>query len=348
MRRKSFSLIRFLVLTVALAILSGTLAATSFAQSKPATKIRLATSTAGLDFAPIWIAQRKGYFKEEGIDFEHILTTGGAVTMAALTNGDVQFVSTAASDVLVARSRGDRLVSLGIFPASLEFHIATTNKWLESRGLTKNQVAKMTVAQKIQGLKGTTIGAVTVGGAPAQVVRYLLRQNNIKPDASAACGLGSGSSRINALRQGLVDMIVGGIPDTEQPELEGWGLTYLRLGHEIEIFKDYPHESVHGMENYVKTNPESTRALLRAMARGNNLILDNPAESDDLLVKQFPKISPSVLKAVMSRSRSAFRRDLRATKSGWDNMQKVFVAVGLLKTELNTTEGEFWTNQYLP
>ena len=29
-------------------------------------------------------------------------------------------------------------------------------------------------------------------------------------------------------------------------------------------------------------------------------------------------------------------------------MQKVFVAVGLLKTELNTTEGEFWTNQYLP
>jgi NitT/TauT family transport system substrate-binding protein len=318
-------------------------------QAKPLTKIRLATSTAGLDFAPIWLAQRKGYFKEEGIDFEHILTTGGAVTMAALTNGDVQFVSTAASDVLVARSRGDRLVSLGIFPASLEFHIATTNKWLDSRGLTKNQVAKMTVAQKIQGLKGTTIGAVTVGGAPAQVVRYLLRQNNIKPDAEVRfAAVGSGSSRINALRQGLVDMIVGGIPDTEQPELEGWGLTYLRLGHEIEIFKDYPHESVHGMENYVKANPDSTRALLRAMARGNNLILDNPAESDDLLVKQFPKISPSVLKTVMSRSRSAFRRDLRATKSGWDNMQKVFVAVGLLKTDLNTTEGEFWTNQYLP
>src|SRR5574341_1422 len=73
------------------------------AQSKPLTKVRLATSTAGLDFAPIWIAQRKGYFKEEAIDFEHILTTGGAVTMAALLNGDVQFVSTAASDVLVAR-----------------------------------------------------------------------------------------------------------------------------------------------------------------------------------------------------------------------------------------------------
>jgi NitT/TauT family transport system substrate-binding protein len=321
----------------------------ALAQTKPLIKVRLATSTAGLDFAPIWIAQRKGFFKEEGIDFEHILTTGGAVTMAAIMNGDVQFVSTAASDVLVARARGDRLLSVGIFPASLEWHIATNNKWLESRGLNKSQVAKMTIAQKIQALKGATIGAATVGGAPAQVVRYLLRQNNLNPDTDVRfAAVGAGASRVNALKNGQVDMIVGGIPDTEQPELEGWGLTFIRLGHEIEIFKDYPHESVHALDSYIKANPAVTRALLRAIARGNNLIIDNPAESDNLLVKQFPKISPSVLKTVMSHSRSAFRRNLRMTKSGWDNMNKVLVAVGLLKSELNTAEGEFWTNQYLP
>ncbi|HEY1234030.1 MAG TPA: ABC transporter substrate-binding protein [Candidatus Binatia bacterium] len=319
------------------------------AQAKAPIKIRLATSTAGLDFAPIWIAQRKGYFKEDGIDFEHILTTGGAVTMAAVMNGDVQFVSTAASDVLVARARGDRMFSVGIFPASLEWHIATNNKWLESRGLAKNQIAKMTVAQKIQALKGTTIGAVTVGGAPAQVVRYLLRQNNLKPDSDVRfAAVGAGQARVNALKNGQVDMIVGGIPDTEQPELEGWGYTFIRLGSEIELFKDYPHESVHALDSYIKANPNATRALLRAIARGNNLIIDNPAESDDLLIKQFPKIDPSVLKTVMSHSRSTFRRNLRMTKSGWDNMHKVFVAVGLLKSELNTTEGEFWSNQYLP
>ena len=320
-----------------------------WAQAKTPVKVRLATSTAGLDFAPIWIAQRKGYFNEEGIDFEHILTTGGAVTMAAVMNGDVQFVSTAASDVLVARARGDRMFSVGIFPASLEWHIATNNKWLESRGLAKSQIAKMTVAQKIQALKGTTIGAVTVGGAPAQVVRYLLRQNNLKPDSDVRfAAVGAGQARVNALKNGQVDMIVGGIPDTEQPELEGWGYTFIRLGNEIDIFKDYPHESVHALDSYIKANPNATRALLRAIARGNNLIIDNPAESDDLLVKQFPKIDPSVLKTVMSHSRSTFRRNLRMTKSGWDNMNKVFVAVGLLKSDMNTTEGEFWSNQYLP
>ena len=345
-KRRTTSLL--LLLFAFLFVLGGGQTAVN-AQAKPPVKIRLATSTAGLDFAPIWIAQRKGYFKEEGVDFEHILTTGGAVAMAAIMNGDVHFVSTAASDVLVARSRGDRLLSVGIFPASLEWHIATSNKWLESRGLAKSQIAKMTVAQKIQALKGTTIGAVTVGGAPAQVVRYLLRQNNLKPDADVRfAAVGAGVARVNALKNGQVDMIVGGIPDTEQPELEGWGYTFIRLGNEIEIFKDYPHESVHALDNYVKANPDATRALLRAMARGNNLIIDNPGESDEILVKQFPKITPSVLKTVMSHSRSTFRRNLRMTKSGWDNMHKVFVAVGLLKSELNTAEGEFWTNQYLP
>ena len=207
----------------------------------------------------------------------------------------------------------------------------------------------MTVAQKIQALKGTTIGAATVGGAPAQVVRYLLKQNNLRPEADVRfAAVGAGSSRVNALKNGQVDMIVGGIPDTEQPELEGWGYTFIRLGHEIETFKDYPHESVHALEPYIKANPDATRALLRAMARGNNLIIENPSESDEILIKQFPKISPSVLKTVMNNSRSMFRRNMRMTKSGWDNMQKVFLSAGLLKAEMNTAEGEFWTNQYLP
>jgi len=318
------------------------------AQTKAPIKVRLATSTAGLDFAPIWIAQRKGFFKDEGIDFEHILTTGGAVTMAAIMNGDVQFVSTAASDVLVARSRGDRMFSVGIFPASLEWNIATSNKWLESRGLTKSQLAKMPIAQKISALKGAIIGAATVGGAPAQVVRYLLRQNNMKPDDARFAAVGAGQARVNALKNGQVDMIVGGIPDTEQPELEGWGYTLIRLGGEIEIFKDYPHESVHALDSYIKANPDATRALLRAIARGNNLILDSPAESDELLIKQFPKIAPAVLKTVMGHSRSTFRRNLRMTQSGWDNMHKVFLAAGLLKSEIGTAEGGFWSNQYLP
>src|ERR1043166_1339270 len=58
---------RMLLLFAVAFVVSG-IQTTANAQAKAPIKVRLATSTAGLDFAPIWIAQRKGYFKEEGID----------------------------------------------------------------------------------------------------------------------------------------------------------------------------------------------------------------------------------------------------------------------------------------
>ena len=156
--------------------------ATVFAQSERPVKIRIATSTSGLDFAPLMIAQTKGYFKKEGIEYEHVLTTGGAVTMAALTNGDVQFVANSASDVLLIRARGDQITALGAFPVSLGWNIAASNEWLKLKGLTKDKVKKMTVGEKVRAMKGATLGAATVGGAPAQVARYLFKLHGLKPD----------------------------------------------------------------------------------------------------------------------------------------------------------------------
>ena len=323
--------------------------ATVFAQSERPVKIRIATSTSGLDFAPLMIAQTKGYFKKEGIEYEHVLTTGGAVTMAALTNGDVQFVANSASDVLLIRARGDQITALGAFPVSLGWNIAASNEWLKLKGLTKDKVKKMTVEEKVRAMKGATLGAATVGGAPAQVARYLFKLHGLKPDEHGQIvAVGSGRARVAALKQGQVNMIVGGIPDTEQPELEGWGVTYIRIGGEIDVFRDYPHESINAMEGYIKKNPDTVRAVLRAVALGNNLVIDNAAESDEILFKHFQKIDPLVLKAVMEQARSRFRRNMRMTKSGWDNIQKVFLSAGILKSELGTSEGGFWTNNYLP
>jgi len=91
--------------------------ATVLAQSsrKPV-KVTIATSTSGMDFAAIWIADRKGYFKEEGIQFVHVLTRGGAPAIAALLNGDVDFAAVSGTDVVLVRSRGDKVIGLGSSP----------------------------------------------------------------------------------------------------------------------------------------------------------------------------------------------------------------------------------------
>lgn len=351
MERKIISPIRgiFLSLAVVGFFHGASNTATVFAQAKQPVKIRIGTSTAGLDFAPIWIAQRKGYFKEEGIDFEPVLVTGGAATMAALIGGDAEFVATSASDVPLLRQGGDRILAIGAFPVSLDWNVAAGSKWLESKGLTGQKIKNMTIKDKVLAMKGATVGAATVGGAPAQVVRYLAKEHGMDPNKEVKiAAVGAGPARVEALKQGLVDMIVGGIPDTEQPELEGWGVRYIRLGSEVEVFKDYPHEALGVLEGYAQKHPDVVRAVVRALARGNNLIIENPAESDRVLQEHLPKIAPAVLKAVMEHARGLFRRNMRMTRSGWNNIQKVFLSVGAMKAELDTAEGGFWTNKYLP
>jgi NitT/TauT family transport system substrate-binding protein len=342
-------LTKFLVCSlIAIAVSTSSRARASDQAGMPV-KIKIVTSTSGLDFAPLWVAEKKGYFKDEGIEFENVLMTGGAAAMAALRNGNVQFAVNSASDTLLLRARGEQVTALGAFPVSLDWNIATSDRWLKSKGLTRSKVEKMTVKEKILAMKGVTLGAATVGGAPAQVARYMFRLYGVKPDEEVQIvAVGFGGARVAALKKGEVNMIVGGIPDTEQPELEGWGVTYIRIGSEVGIFRDYPHESINAMEGYIKNNPGVVRAVLRALARGNNFIIDNPMESDRVLSERYKKLDPGVLNAVMKHARPLFRHNMTMTKSGWDNVEKVFKSAGELKIEVDTGEGGFWTNKYLP
>lgn len=53
-------------------------------------KIKLAEVTHSMFYAPLYVAIEEGYFKDEGIDLELILTSGADKVSAAVLSGDVQ------------------------------------------------------------------------------------------------------------------------------------------------------------------------------------------------------------------------------------------------------------------
>ena len=53
-------------------------------------KIKLAEVTHSIFYAPLYVAIEKGYFQEEGIDLELILTSGADKVSAAVLSNDVQ------------------------------------------------------------------------------------------------------------------------------------------------------------------------------------------------------------------------------------------------------------------
>lgn len=59
-------------------------------EDKNLEKVRLAEVTHSMFYAPLYVAIENGYFEEEGIDLELILTSGADKVSAAVLSGDVQ------------------------------------------------------------------------------------------------------------------------------------------------------------------------------------------------------------------------------------------------------------------
>src|SRR5256886_3907981 len=85
-------------------ILQGTiliLLAVVFAQGAHAQKIRTAMPQANLNYLSIYVADAKGFFKDEGLDNETVVISG-PLSIAALLSGDVDFSGAGGSGMRAA------------------------------------------------------------------------------------------------------------------------------------------------------------------------------------------------------------------------------------------------------
>lgn len=85
MKIKKFIIMLGVVLLVCMTLLCG-----CKKDDKNLDKVRLAEVTHSMFYAPLYVAIENGYFEEEGIDLELVLTSGADKVSAAVLSGDVQ------------------------------------------------------------------------------------------------------------------------------------------------------------------------------------------------------------------------------------------------------------------
>ena len=90
--------------------------------------------------------------------------------------------------------------------------------------------------------------------------------------------VGQGPTRIAALREGRVDMVVGGAPEADQISLDGYGELFINFP-EIPIFKDFPFTVVAVKEELADKDPERVRRVARTIGQANDFIRSNFEEA---------------------------------------------------------------------
>jgi NitT/TauT family transport system substrate-binding protein len=165
-----------------------------FAQGRR--KVLVAYVAPGITQVIPWVAKEAGLFSKHGIDADVILLTGSPRLMQTLLAGDVDYALGGTSSVLRARFRGGDPVI-----------VAGTTNFSGQRVLVRPD----SPLQRLQELKGKTVGVTQYGSQGDTFLRDALKKIGLKPDADVSILQMGGTPQVaSALVAGKVDAAVSG------------------------------------------------------------------------------------------------------------------------------------------
>jgi len=232
-----------------------------------------------LYYLPLTIAERRGFFKEEGLDVAINDFGGGAKSLQALIGGSVDAVTGAYEHTIRMQVKGQdirALCELGRFPAI----VIAVRKELADKVKSPADFA------------GYKIGVTAPGSSTALTAQYAMVKAGLKPSDAPLIGVGGGASAVAAVKQGQVDIISHLDPVIAKLESDG----------DIEVVVDTRTEegtrALFGGSNpaavlYVKKefadeNPNTSRALVRAFIKSLKWIhAASPEEIADTVPQEY-------------------------------------------------------------
>ncbi|GGH27232.1 ABC transporter substrate-binding protein [Alsobacter metallidurans] len=182
-----------LIAAAAAALLLAGSAASAQAPEKKDIKLGVG-GKALLYYLPLTIAERKGFFKEQGLDVEISDFAGGAKSLQGLVGGSLDVVTGAYEHTIRMQAKGQDIravLELGRFPG-----IAV--------GIAK---AKADAYKSPKDLKGMKIGVTAPGSSTNMLVNFLLAKEGLTPQDASFIGVGSAQSAVASIRNGQLDAI---------------------------------------------------------------------------------------------------------------------------------------------
>lgn len=314
------------------------------APKKDLGKVTIVQSVQTLSFAPMYVAQAKNYFKDEGIDATVVAVNGGAEANAAIVGKSAEFGAVDSSAVPQLVEKGIEVIAFQSNVNAMTMGLVVRKDVADKLGLKRD----MPLNERLAKLKGLTIGITGPGAATDTYTRYYLRKAGFDPDKDAKLvALGGGPALTAALKQGQIDAFQLSPPTPETLVADGTGVLVIAssLG-DVPEFK-FPYEVVLARADYAKANPDHVRAVARAVSRANNFILQNPAEATKLLQEYFKSTKPEILEQAVKNVATSIPKDGLMDKAGWENLGKIMLDAKQITKPFDATEGKYWTNEYV-
>jgi NitT/TauT family transport system substrate-binding protein len=293
--------------------------AASHAQALEKPKITIAVGGKSLFYyLPLTIAERKGYFKDEGLDAQIVDFPGGAKALQAMMGGSADVVSGAYEHTINMQAKGQSIVAIAL-EGRYNGIVLALNK------------AKVASYKSPRDLKGMKFGVTAPGSSTHMAIQNVLAKNGLKPDDVAAVGVGAGAGAVAAMKRGELDGISNLDPVITKLESDG----DIRIIIDTRTAKGmqevyggaYHAGCIYAPVEWVKKNPHTAQAVVNAIVRADLWL---KSASADEVVKTVPPEyyagDAALYKAALQKNQEGFSPDGRFSMAGAQNVYNVLHA----------------------
>ena len=243
-------------LSIAVALLLG-------ASRARAEKIRTAIPQANLNYLSIYVADAKGFFKDEGLENETVVISG-PLSIAALLSGDVDY-SGAGGSGMRAALKGAPLKGI----------------YFQSEKVTFYLVADPSIKTAAD-LKGKKVAIGSAGDTQDRMITMFAERGGVTSKEIMRIAVGADTStRILTIKSGNAQATTvdpGGLVFAQKEGL-------VSLGFLGDLFP-MPFQGFVATEKNIRDNPAQIKRWLKGAIRGLMFVRDRPEEAVDLGIKK--------------------------------------------------------------
>ena len=258
-----------------------------------ADKIRVGIPQQVVQFLTLPLAQKKGFFKEEGLDAE-IVRISGPIGRSALMSGEIDYYTTISFIV--------QSVISGLPVKLMSSYVTCPPFVLMSRPEFKSA----------QDLKGKTMGiGAPPGSSPDIIARMALRSLGVNPDKEMKfVFLNSHERTYLALEQGLFAAGLMTPPFDYQGKKHGFNT----LARADELLS-FPENGVIAQVKRIKEKPDEIKRVIRAGIKANRYIRSDREGTIQFLM-DWQKINRELANAIYESSARIFNDDGSLPEAG--------------------------------
>ena len=247
--------------------------------------IRIGFPDLAAQFVPLPLGEKRGFFKEEGVQGEFIRIRP-AVSSAALVSGELDY---------------DAVLGNGIGAAIRGIPVKVIACFLPS---TPIALIARPEFKSVHDLKGKTVGLNTYGGTLESTARLIVKHFGLDPDKDVKfLATGTADSRFAAMKQGLTAATLGSPP----LDFLGKKLGFVVLARAQELF-NFPASGLVASVKKIKEAPDEIKRIIKAGIKANRYIHQN-REGTVQVMMDWLKINKEIAAATYDSVSKAFNED---------------------------------------